>query len=396
METIKYQSTLGSSKEVALTPKYFSGKLSISKQLADRPISLPGLTATCSEFLQAVAEVFCGKVVICIDELDKITEIAQLFELLKGIKGILGQDNTHFILTVSEDAMTFFSERLSRERSLVESLFEEIVYLDRLSRDLSNKIICQSLSVPETTSETFLRNSLVLWIFAAGVPREVKRNLFTCYANGISVNDSSSVAVWRLLYLGMLKSMLATSAPKETAGIDEQYRFLICIEAIITRVATLPEVPDFRDFMHEVLTVVAVHFQPTFRPLLGACNMGKVGQRKRDAELAPANAHLAQLVEALIGALVVGIANRDIIEGGIKEHLDTLIYVYKYVPINPQYAFYGLNNFLNTRLQGLGVSFNDLLLNNTDKRRRPVNQRAYTSETRQDHVRDTSGNTTTA
>jgi hypothetical protein len=37
-----------------------------------------------------------------------------------------------------------------------------------------------------------------------------------------------------------------------------------------------------------------------------------------------------------------------------------------------------------------------LLLNNTDKRRRPVNQRAYTSETRQDHVRDTSGNTTTA
>jgi len=73
-----------------------------------------------------------------------------------------------------------------------------------------------------------------------------------------------------------------------------------------------------------------------------------------------------------------------------------LIYIYKYVPINPQYAFYGLNNFLNTRLQGLGVSLDDLLLNNTDKRRRLVNKNAYTSETRQDHVRATSGNTTTA
>src|SRR5262249_27434658 len=121
IELVKYQSTIGTSSEVSVTPKYFSGKVTRSKQLADRPLSLPGLTDTCSEFLQEVAEVFSGKVVICIDELDKITEIAQLFELLKGIKGILGQDNTHFILTVSEDAMTFFNERLSRERSLIES-----------------------------------------------------------------------------------------------------------------------------------------------------------------------------------------------------------------------------------------------------------------------------------
>jgi hypothetical protein len=184
--------------------------------------------------------------------------------------------------------------------------------------------------------------------------------------------DSSSVAVWRLLYLSMLKSMLATSAPKETAGIEEQYRFLICIETIINRVAILPEVPDFREFMHEVLRIVALHFGPTFQPLLGAGDVRKPGQRarKHNAEPAPANGYLAQLVEALIGALVLGIANRDITEGGIEDHLDILIYVYKYVPINPQYAFYGLNNFLKTRLESLGVSLDDLLMNNTDMPRR--------------------------
>jgi hypothetical protein len=73
----------------------------------------------CSEFLQEVAEVFAEKVIIRVDELDKIT-VTQLFELLKGIKGILGQENTHFMLTISEDAISLFNERWSRERSLVE------------------------------------------------------------------------------------------------------------------------------------------------------------------------------------------------------------------------------------------------------------------------------------
>jgi len=367
MELIKYQSVLGSSKELNLTPQSFaflSGKFSSSKTLEDRPLSLPGLTANCSTFLRDVAEVFSGKVVICIDELDKITDVAELFRLLKGIKGILGQENTHFILTVSEDAMAFFNERLSRERSLVESSFEEIVYLDRLSLDVTNKVIRQSLAVSESTAENFLRNCTVQWVFAGGIPREIKRNLFTCYSRGISMNEGSSIELWRLLYLNMLNSMLAMSTPKEAAGVEDQYKFLICIETLIGRVKSLPDIPDFHAFIREVLGILRLHFGSAFRPLLAAHPnySAKMDALNVKPETSSSSVYFAQLVEALIGALILAVANNDIAskENDAAE-LDLLIYVYKYVPINPRYSFYGLNRFLETKLKSLEIDLNDLL-----------------------------------
>lgn len=364
MEIIRYQSVLGSGAEYTFAPKFlsfFSGKFSNNKQLQDRPLSLPGLTATCSEFLQNVAEVFSGKVVICVDELDKITNVADLFQLLKGIKGILGQENTHFILTVSEDAMAFFNERLSRERSLVESSFEEIIYLDRLTRDVTYKVIRQSLGVTESNSEDFLRNCTVQWLFAGGIPREIKRNLFTSFSQSISMDGNSSVELWRLLYLRMLNSMLAMSTPKEASGIEDQYRFLICIETLIDRVQTMPDTPDFRNFMREVLGVLRLHFGSTFRPLLVA-HPAKHSVQSVKSETASSSVYFAQLVEALIGAIILAIANNDIMDKDNDDrHLNLLIYVYKYIPINPQYAFYGLNRFLETKLNTLEINLNDLL-----------------------------------
>ena len=375
LELIKFQSTLESSAELSFTQKFLAGKLTSSKQLAARPLSLPGLTANCSEFLQKVGEVFKGKVVICIDELDKITEVAQLFELLKGIKGILGQESSHFILTISEDAMVFFNERLSRDRSLIESSFEEIVYLDRLNFDLSMKVICRSLAIEkidtaagaeiDTASELasgaahFCRNCSILWLFAAGIPREIKRNLFICYSNSLALADNSSLDLWRLLYLSMLELMLATSAPKEAADVIKQYKFLICIETIKKSVDELrPEKLDFKAFMLDICTVLGAHFGDEFAPLLAAVPAAK----RHNGELAsPLRGYLPQLVEAIIGALILGVVSGDITEQyAAPRHLDVLIYVYKYIPINPQYAFYGLKKFLELRLRKLGVSFDDL------------------------------------
>jgi hypothetical protein len=366
MELIRYQSVLATSAEYTVAPKFFSSvsaKFGSSKQLQDRPLSLPGLTATCSDFLQNVAEVFSGKVVICIDELDKITNVSDLFKLLKGIKGILGQENSHFILTVSEDAMAFFNERLSRERSLVESSFEEIVYLDRLNRDVTNKLIRQSLGVTGGNSEDFLRNCTVQWIFAGGIPREIKRNLFASFSQNISMNDNSSVELWRLLYLRMLNSMLAMSPPKEAGGMEDQYKFLICIETLIDRVEALPKTPDFRNFAREVMGIFRLHFGSTFRSLLDApqTNPAWANAQNVKSGTVTSSIYFAQLVEALIGAIILAVANNDLTEENDAGQLGILIYVYKYVPINPQYAFYGLNRFLQTKLKTLEIDLNDLV-----------------------------------
>src|ERR1043166_1372448 len=75
LNLITYQTVLSTGSELSLPLKYFTGKLSRSQQLTDRPLSLPGLTAECSTYMQQVAEVFNGKVIVCIDELDKITDV---------------------------------------------------------------------------------------------------------------------------------------------------------------------------------------------------------------------------------------------------------------------------------------------------------------------------------
>jgi nucleoside-triphosphatase THEP1 len=178
LEHLKFQTSFKSSRELGLNLTKISGKLSKDKSLDTRPVSLPGLTSDCIQFMHNVAEVFNEKVVICLDELDKITDYKQLNELLAGIKGIMGNDN-HFILTVSEDAMAKFSTRLRDERDIIESSFEDIINLDRINNVLSDDMINKMLDANEneSNSQTGRKNKLLIWLFGAGIPREIKRNV---------------------------------------------------------------------------------------------------------------------------------------------------------------------------------------------------------------------------
>ncbi|MGH7485074.1 MAG: hypothetical protein ACREMY_05620, partial [bacterium] len=84
IDRMQFETTRTTGSEVGLVANFLSGKVSRAKQLADRPLSLPSLSAACADFLDDVGEEFNGKVVICIDELDKITDPQQLLDLLKG------------------------------------------------------------------------------------------------------------------------------------------------------------------------------------------------------------------------------------------------------------------------------------------------------------------------
>lgn len=366
LDLVKYQKVLSSGSELSLPLKYLTGKLTRSQQLTDRPLSLPGLTAECSKYLKQVAEVFNGKVVICIDELDKITDVAALLELLKGIKGILGQENTHFLLTISEDAMAFFTERLSRERNLVESSFEEIVYLDRLDYDLSIRVVRRALSLPETASIPAPENIMILWLFGAGIPREIKRNMITCDNEGAPVAQAAPRQLWRILYRAKLNGMLTLSAPKANEA-QEHYRFLICVEQILHQVDEASW-DDGCEFGKLVLNIIRDNFQPNFKSLAkmgearwSARKVARTTQRDDSAGLADPDLYLGQLMEAIIGAIAIAVINPG---NGAKRpetvNLDSLIYVYKFIPINPQYAFYVLDKFLDTKLAYLDFSLDIL------------------------------------
>jgi hypothetical protein len=337
LELITYQATLSSGKDVGLNVKWLSGKLTSNKQLAERPLSLPGLTATCSKFLSDLAEVFGLKVVICIDELDKITDAAQLMELLKGIKGILGQDRTHFLLTISEDAMGYFTERLSAERNLIESSFEQIVYLDRFPRDLARELIRKSVGADVSGGPKFQRNSDLLWIFAGGIPREIRRNIFTVHSARLNLGHASPIAVWKMLYLEMIAPMQIN--PPRSTSLESQFDFLRGLETLLVLVHGASEDSKFQDLMEGFSHIVTEWFKELLSP--------EVRENVKEFSQTP---YLPLVAQIVVGFLCLGVV---LPKSNEEDHMDSLVYVSKYVPINPRYALYGLRKFLGGRLKYL-------------------------------------------
>ena len=140
-ENLRFQTTLSTSAETGLSVLKATSKLSTGKSLVSRPLSLPGLTAEFAQFLERIGEVFSGSVVICLDELDKIEDPRDIDKLLRGIKGVLGWPGTHFLLTVSEDALARFTTQRRSERGMLESAFEDIIPLGRIDLKVADHVI---------------------------------------------------------------------------------------------------------------------------------------------------------------------------------------------------------------------------------------------------------------
>jgi hypothetical protein len=208
LEYLRYQATLKTSSEAGGTVYGLAAKFTRAKDLAVRPMSLPGITAECNVFLSQVADVMGGKVVVCLDELDKITDPEQLQSLLRGVKGLFGQRRHYFLLTVSEDALAAFAARRHGDRNILESSFEEILYLDRVPLSLATQIISQMTGAAEKGDERrFFDNCVLMWVFGLGIPREIKRNVLICESAGRKLDTNDPLDVWRALYLALIDSL---------------------------------------------------------------------------------------------------------------------------------------------------------------------------------------------
>jgi len=227
LDQLRYQMSFGASAEASGTVSVLSAKIGQDRKFETRPLSLPGLSAKFADYLKNVGEVFGGRVVICLDELDKIADPDQLDELLKGIKGVMGSQNTHFILTVAEDAVARYGARKRSTRDLMESSFDDLVVLDRVRVDLAQAIVSTSLALPEALGTPIV--ATLCWIFGAGVPREMKRcaNLLTERLGIISVD---AFHLWLYLFCATLDEMERWVVL--TGGDDEgTFQFLALLQA---------------------------------------------------------------------------------------------------------------------------------------------------------------------
>jgi hypothetical protein len=106
-----------------------------ASSFALQPVAYPEAVAEFRRFLQAVAlEVHegGGSMTIGIDELDKIGTADRAHRFLNELKAVFGIQHCHFLVSVSEDALSEFELRGIPVRTAFDSSFDEIVSVDYL------------------------------------------------------------------------------------------------------------------------------------------------------------------------------------------------------------------------------------------------------------------------
>ena len=177
-------------------------KLGARRTIASRPLSMPGITSEMIGFLEEICDVY-PYVVLCLDELDKITDPRDLDGVLRGIKGVLGQRKTHFILTVSEDALSRFIVQHQTQRGMLESAFETIIPLRRVDLRVSEHIVglmCGKANANEGGGIGKPNPSTVIfWLLGSALPRGIKRNVLRVLERCDDPRKMSTQLLWRIL-----------------------------------------------------------------------------------------------------------------------------------------------------------------------------------------------------
>ena len=215
-----------SSVTVPIGTTGFISRLTASKQLTQRSLTLPGLTAEYENYLRYVSDIFLNKkssqqnrkLIICVDELDKISDSEQVANILREIKGMLSVPNCHYLLTISEDAVQIFWDRIAEERDIIESTFDDIVTIERFDlyrcRDLAVK-------VDFLAGKTDVKNRLVdlAAVLSSGIPREFIRNLREIEMVSRKSNKLQYKEAWRELFnqriRDIIKRILGSPATEE-------------------------------------------------------------------------------------------------------------------------------------------------------------------------------------
>jgi hypothetical protein len=138
------------------------------RQASRGPVSYPALVRAIRLFVESLVDTGL-RIRIGIDELDKLSpEEARTF--LNGLKAVFGLSGTHFVVSVSEDAMSDFERRGVPIRDAFDTSLDEVVRLDVLSVAESMRLLSARSDYAFPLSFGALCHCL-----SGGLPRELLR-----------------------------------------------------------------------------------------------------------------------------------------------------------------------------------------------------------------------------
>lgn len=148
----------------------------------ERPIARSDVVMAFRKTIERYVRSTNQRVILCVDELDKIDNGGNAMALLNELKDLMKVPQTHFILSVSEDALRSFALRGVEIRDAVDSTFDEVLQVQPLDADEAREVIISR--APEFPV------SLTRFCFAwsLGVPRDLLRAARYCI-RGLNQDD---------------------------------------------------------------------------------------------------------------------------------------------------------------------------------------------------------------
>ncbi|WP_329136230.1 NACHT domain-containing protein [Streptomyces sp. NBC_00670] len=135
-------------------------------------LTYPELVSRFRELLDQVAlerRALGGRVVIGIDELDKVGSAQEAERFLNDLKAVFGIRGCHFLVAVSEDALTAFGRHLLDVRTVFDSAFDRVVAVRPLDLAQARELLeLRGVWLPDP----------FLWlcqILSGGLPRDLLR-----------------------------------------------------------------------------------------------------------------------------------------------------------------------------------------------------------------------------
>ncbi|WP_189932081.1 NACHT domain-containing protein [Streptomyces sulfonofaciens] len=175
LRTLQYQSTVQRTRSTQFTLPgglglQFTGGEQV--QHTEHLLSYPELVARFRALLDLVAlerRPLGGRVIIGIDELDKVGTAEEAERFLNDLKVVFGIQGCHFLVAVSEDALTAFGRRVLDVRTTFDSAFDRVVTVPPLGLGQARELLeLRGVRLPEP----------FLWLchaLSGGLPRDLLR-----------------------------------------------------------------------------------------------------------------------------------------------------------------------------------------------------------------------------
>ena len=142
--------------------------------LTERDPTHPELIASFTQYLENYRRLGGRKIVIAVDELDKLATAEEAISAVNSLKDLFHLPNTHFVVSVSEDALVRFMMRGIPFRDVFDSAFDNIVKVRPPSPEDAWKLLAHR------TGGFPLSAALFCYAWSGGMPRDLIRTARAC------------------------------------------------------------------------------------------------------------------------------------------------------------------------------------------------------------------------